>query len=537
MAELLKKLKEYSNSGVYPFHMPGHKRAISGDVLPYDIDITEIDGFDNLNILEEGGILWQMTEDATSLYGAYGANVAFSSLLVNGSTGGIMAAIRAAVPHDSGIVIARNCHKSVYQAAESFNLDVRYVYPSYIKEYGIFSDMDIDELSSVLREARQEVKASALVVTSPTYEGVILDIKAIAEVAHKYNMALIVDEAHGAHLPYVDESITAINNGADIVIQSLHKTLPSMTQTAIIHLTNEGKNRSVNLAKRLRETIPQFQTTSPSYVLMASMDECFNMCKKFKAEGRFDKYLNLIRRYREEFRGLKNLKLLDGEGVSAFAYDEGKIVFLTAGTDVDGFEVMRRFRDKGIECEMAAESYVVLMTSVMDSEEGFKRLKEAVFEIDGEVNRVSEIVVTKPVVAKKEKVKLRLACEENMIKNQGDKNQGDGSCGSISQESHNNDQGERPRGLRGLVIPEQAMNILDARERDSVAVSFDKIKKQLEVGVLETSAMMGNVTTFVAGEYVMMYPPGVPILVPGEKITLKVLELIEGVVDEVKVLM
>ena len=526
MAELLKKLKEYSNSGVYPFHMPGHKRAISGGVLPYDIDITEIDGFDNLNILEEGGILWQMTEDAVSLYGA---NVAFSSLLVNGSTGGIMAAIRAAVPHDSGIVIARNCHKSVYQAAESFNLDVRYVYPSYIKEYGIFSDMDIDELSSVLREARQEIRAAALVVTSPTYEGVILDIKAIAEVAHKYNMALIVDEAHGAHLPYVDESMSAINNGADIVIQSLHKTLPSMTQTAIIHLTNEGKNRSVNLAKRLRETIPQFQTTSPSYVLMASMDECFNMCKKFKAEGRFDKYLNLIGRYREEFRGLKNLKLLDGEGVSAFAYDEGKIVFLTAGTDVDGFEVMRRFRDKGIECEMAAKSYVVLMTSVMDSEEGFKRLKEAVFEIDGEVNRVSEIVVTKPVVAKKEKVKLRLVCEENVIENQGD-----GSRGSISQDSHKNDQGDRPRGL---VIPEQAMKILEARERDSVAVSFDKIKKQLEVGVLETSAMMGNATTFVAGEYVMMYPPGVPILVPGEKITLKVLELIEGVVDEVKVLM
>jgi arginine/lysine/ornithine decarboxylase len=87
------------------------------------------------------------------------------------------------------------------------------------------------------------------------------------------------------------------------------------------------------------------------------------------------------------------------------------------------------------------------------------------------------------------------------------------------------------------VIPEQAMKILEARERDSVAVSFDKIKKQLEVGVLETSAMMGNATTFVAGEYVMMYPPGVPILVPGEKVTLKVLELIEGVVDEVKILM
>ena len=536
MAELLNKLMKYSESGVYPFHMPGHKRRVKDSVLPYDIDITEIDGFDNLNMLSEGGILWQMTKDAAQFYGA---NVAFSSLLVNGSSGGIMAAIRASVPHDSGIVIARNCHKSVYQAAESFNLDVRYVYPSYIKEYGIFSDMDVNVLSEALRQARQEIRASALVVTSPTYEGVILDIKAIAEVAHKYNMTLIVDEAHGAHLPFVDEKLSAINKGADIVIQSLHKTLPSFTQTAIIHLTNESKKRSINLEKRLKETIPQFQTTSPSYVLMASMDECFNMCKDFVDEGRFDEYLKLVRGYREDFRGLKNLKLLEGEEVSAFAYDEGKIVFLTAGTDVDGFEVMKRFREKGIECEMAAESYVVLMTSVMDSEDGFKRLKDAVFKIDGEVNRVREVVVTKPVIAKKEKVKLRLADQGDgpsgspSQKSHGS-DQGDGPSGSLSQKSHRNDQGDGPVGL---VIPEQVMKILEAREREAIPVAFDKLKKQLEIGVLETSAMMGSATTFVAGEYVMMYPPGVPILVPGEKVTLKVLELIEGVVDEVKILM
>ena len=157
--------------------------------------------------------------------------------LVNGSSCGILAAISAVTNIGDKIIIGRNCHKAVYNCAKLRNLDVEYVYPSYIAKYGINGGYNKGEIENILKKNR-DVKA--VVLTSPTYDGIVSDIEEIARVVHKYNTVLIVDEAHGAHFGISEKiPVPAYKLGADLVIESTHKTLPAMTQTALLHLKGD----------------------------------------------------------------------------------------------------------------------------------------------------------------------------------------------------------------------------------------------------------------------------------------------------------
>lgn len=364
---LYDKLKDYSKSGVYPFHMPGHKRIALDDIIPYQIDLTEIYDFDNLH--GASGCIKAVQEKAAKIY-----SVDYANMLVNGATGGILAAIRSLTNFGDKVFIARNCHKSVYNAVELCGLDAEYILPKQDDEFGIFMSVTPEQVENALKNN----SARLVVVTSPTYEGIVSDIKSIADICHKYSAKLFVDEAHGAHFPFSSEFPTeSVSLGADAAVVSLHKTLPSLTQTALL-LTNDE-----SLSHLFEKNLAVFETSSPSYILMSSVEICLDYIQN--SSDRFYKYISNIKAFRHKCKKLKNLKIMN-KPEYAFDYDIGKLVISTRNTDISGIELSQKLRQEyKIELEMAYSDYVIAMTSVCDSTEGFERLAKALFEIDSTI--------------------------------------------------------------------------------------------------------------------------------------------------------
>lgn len=267
---LYKKLESYGRSDFYPFHMPGHKRnplAVDGD-FPVERDITEINGFDNLHHAED--LLKRAQEDVARLYG-----VPESFYSINGSSGAILAAVSAAVDKGGQILVARNCHKAVYHAIYLRELSATYIYPHEDPKLGINGGISPGRVEMYLAE---NPEIQAVLITSPTYDGIVSDVARIAEIAHHYGVPLIVDEAHGAHFRFSDYfPVSAAQLGADVVINSVHKTLPCLTQTGVIHLCSDRVSR-----EKLKRFLGIYQSSSPSYILMSSIDACMD---KLEREG------------------------------------------------------------------------------------------------------------------------------------------------------------------------------------------------------------------------------------------------------------
>ena len=338
MDRLYDKLIAYSASDFYGFHMPGHKRQkLTGAGLPYEIDITEIEGFDDLH--HARGVLKEAQERAGTLYGAE------TRFLVNGSTAGVLAGVLGCTCRGDEILMARNCHKSAYHAVTLQGLKSRYLYPKYDKELGIYTEIRPEDVREFL-SGNSGIRA--VLIVSPTYDGVISDIRAIADAAHEYGIPLIVDEAHGAHLgmhPYFYGG--AIAAGADVVIHSIHKTLPSLTQTALLHVQGNLADR-----EKIYRHLDMLQSSSPSYVLMASIDACINLLEGEK-DQLFDAYVERLEKARGRLRELKNLRLVETEH-----YDRSKIVISVNDTGLSGADLDRILRDRyHLEMEMAAGGY------------------------------------------------------------------------------------------------------------------------------------------------------------------------------------
>lgn len=479
---LLERLTEYAGSDAYPFHMPGHKRREIPDGIPggfpdpYGIDITEIDGFDNLHHAE--GILKDAMDEAAAIYGTDR-----SWYLVNGSTCGILSAVFATTENGGKILTARNCHKAVYHAICLNRLEAEYLYPEEITEFGINGGIRAEDVRKALEkdamhcagnsgDVRGKItKIQAVLITSPTYEGVVSDIRAIADAAHEYGIPLIVDEAHGAHLEYADQCHSfpksALEYGADIVIQSLHKTLPCFTQTAILHVKGKLVDQD-----RISRYLSMFQTSSPSYLFMAGMERCI---RYMDGDGRNEmiRYEKRLERFMERMEGLQVLEVLDREICGKYrtvaGWDPSKIVVSTMrAEDFHGEELAETLRRKyHLEMEMTAPEYVIAMTSLMDTEEGFERLGTALLEIDGALRRRMES-------GRKEKA-----------------------------------ASETPEGLESkLSHPVRRMLICEAMDADTERTAFqDTVGK-------------------VSAEFVYLYPPGIPIIAPGEVFTDAIVEKI-----------
>lgn len=368
MEHLYEKLKNYSTRDCYPYHMPGHKRRLAGE-LPkqiIDIDITEIDGFDNLHQPE--GILDKLQEKAAALYGAKE-----SFYLINGSTCGILSAVSAALPMGGHLLMARNCHKSAYHAVYLRNLTVSYLYPSVIEEYDISDAITPAQVEAALDK---EPDIGAVLLVSPTYEGRIADVEQIARTVHKRGIPLIIDEAHGAHLGWTEEfGKNSCQAGADLVIHSVHKTLPAMTQTALLHVNGSRIDRD-----RLRRFLHIYQSSSPSYVLMASIDNALHLMEK---DG--DRLLaSFAEKYRWMISRLCECKCLKFLAPEKGVQDIGKLIISGKKFGLSGqrlYDIL--LEDYQLQTEMAAESFCLAMFTVGDDEEAYERMTKALLEIDG----------------------------------------------------------------------------------------------------------------------------------------------------------
>ena len=192
--DLYEQLTAYGRTDMLPFHMPGHKRnsGIFGFNDLFSFDITEIDGFDNLHHAD--GILREAMEEAAQIYGSER-----SWFLVNGSSSGLLAAVSACVKRGGTILVARNCHKSIYHGIFLRGLTPSYLCPAGIPGFGAAGAVTPEMVRQGLRDCPQ---AEAVLITSPTYEGVCSDIAGIAEAAHDHGIPLIVDGAHGAHFSF-----------------------------------------------------------------------------------------------------------------------------------------------------------------------------------------------------------------------------------------------------------------------------------------------------------------------------------------------
>ena len=380
---LYELLSEYNRKDVVPMHMPGHKRntAMLGDALPYGIDITELDGFDNLH--DAHGILKVTAELASRLYGSKQ-----SFPLINGSTGGILAGVRSAVRYGDTVIMARNCHKSVFNAIELCGLKPIYLMP------------DIDAASCVCGSIRpvqveqaisENPDAKLVIITSPTYEGVVSDIRTICDIAHRRKIPVLVDAAHGAHFGFSEYfPPSPVFCGADIVITSLHKTLPALTQCALAHISGNLIDEN-----RLASELTVFQTSSPSYVLLSSIDHCLRLLDSGKA-ALFDTYADNLRAFDRRISRIGMLKVLcHGSDTLKnhecfFAYDPGKIVVSTRHTNLKGYELAQLLRSRyRIELEMASSDYALAMTSICDGWDALMLLIGALLDADRNAKRTT----------------------------------------------------------------------------------------------------------------------------------------------------
>ena len=465
MEDLFDKLKKYGESDIYPFHMPGHKRKSLTEERTYSIDITEIDGFDNLHHPES--ILRELNEMATALYGTEE-----SRLLINGSTCGILTAISACCSYGGKILVARNCHKAVYNGILLQGLKAVYVYPQTEAEFGLNGSILPEAVKEAL-EANKDIQA--VLITSPTYDGVLSDIEKISHIVHTYGLPLIVDEAHGAHLPFSRGLFpeSALKKGADIVIHSLHKTLPAFTQTALLHINSQRVNRD-----KVVRYLEVYQTSSPSYILMAGAGSCLKWLKQeaYEAFGAYEEQLLFWRRkYRELLAGTEKVKLVEHNETEGrmldgiYAYDPSKIIFSTAGSCLNGEKLYQIFREKyHLQMEMAACTYVLALSSVCDWEVGFERLYKAL-------------------------------TEECMINSGGKQRE---------QVERNSGKGEK------CCAPPEAKQIFTLSQAE-----------QMERKIVNLRDSVG----FVSASSLYLYPPGIPFLLPGEEITEEMIGYVRGI--------
>lgn len=443
MKNLAEELISYSKKDYYPFHMPGHKRnPFSVSYEPSIItDITEIEGFDNLHHAE--GIIQKSQERAARLFGAVE-----SIYSVNGSTAALLSSISACTTMGGRVLVARNCHKAVYHAIYLRKLDPIWIYPQWEENCGLNGGISPDDVDKILK-TRKNIQA--VIITSPTYDGIVSDVESISRTAHKYGIPLIVDEAHGAHFTFHEYfPASAIEKGADIVVESLHKTLPCMTQTAVLHRNSERISSEL-----LHRYMGIYQSSSPSYPLMASIDACIGDLME-NGKEKFQRYAALLSEFHRELENCRVIcpvtsGIVGKSGI--YDWDPSKIILTLKNCTMTGSELYNILLSTyHLQMEMETCSYVLGMTSIADTPEGFQRLLEAIKRIESSL------------------------CREK------------------------NGKKETPDIFSGQK-PESYMAMHQAYDSEKTYVLLNKSEGR------------------ICSEFITLYPPGIPLLVPGEIIS------------------
>lgn len=443
---LLEGILKYTKEGNISFCMPGHKQGLGfletkiGEEFYNNIlqlDITEVDGVDNLHHPE--GIIKESLELLKNFYGSKK-----SYFLVNGSTSGNLAMIFSNFKEGDKIIVERNCHRSIFNGIIMRKLKPIYIRNKISKNYGAPMSIDMEHFLSLLKDNSD---AKGILITYPNYYGICTDLETIIEEARKYNIKVLVDSAHGAHFG-VNKRLpeSAVKLGADMVVTSSHKTLPSLTQTAYLHINN------IEDMEKADFYVGSFTSTSPSYILMCSMDYARFYLEEY-GEKAYEKLINTANRFKDLINELSWLRILEENDLVEETANSEKYHFLdlsrfviSVSRGLSGNKLLSYLRSKGIQCEMSDHRNVVLIFSPFNKEDDFESLSQALRE-----------------------------CDPDSLK-------------------------EQDIDIQQIHIPKSMLLPYEAFEREKVEITIEKV--------------LGH----ICGKAVVPYPPGVPILNPGELI-------------------
>lgn len=452
---LFDALMEYVNRNTIPFHVPGHKKGDGMDNKFKDfigtnalsIDVTVFKLVDSLH--HPTGAIKKAQELAAD---AYGSDRAFFS--IHGTSGAIQAMIMSVVSQGDKIIIPRNVHKSVTAGIILSGAVPVYMQPEIDKTIGVALGVTPETVEQTLKE---NPDAKAVLIINPTYYGVATDIRKIVEIVHGYDIPLIVDEAHGPHLGFNDRlPVSALDAGADMCAQSTHKIIGSLTQSSLLHV--KGNRVDVN---RVKQFMSLLQTTSPSYILMASLDVA-RMQIATKGKALLDEAIDLCSYARDEINKIPGLYCFGKEVLNkkgAYAFDPTKLTICCKDMGITGYELDQILADKyHIQFEMSDLYNALAVGSFGDTKEKIDSLLYALNEISSEYSDLSS------------------------------------KRGGVI---------DIPR------IPEQILAPRDAFNSTKVSIPLSKSIGQ------------------ISGEFLLAYPPGIPILCPGEKITLEIVNYVE----------
>ncbi len=452
-------LIQYIKNKPYAFHTPGHKgypilskmlNKLPPDAL-YKMDLTEVPGLDDLHC--PSGII---DEAQKLLAEAYGANDSF--FLVNGSTCGIEALITAVCSPGDKIIVPRNSHKSIINGLIISGAEPIYISPYVDKDWCIPLGISIEDIEYTLIN-NKGIKAVFLV--NPTYHGICSDLESISDICVNFDIPLLIDEAHGPHLKFHRGLPTdSLGAGASSCVQSPHKHLGSLTQSSWLHIKGERVD-----ADRVKSSLQLLQTTSPSYILMASLD-CARYQMVIEGEKLLDRTLNLARYARNGINHIPGARCLDENivgGGGVFDYDPTKLVVTCRDAGISGRELERLLREEyNIQPEYSDYSNVTLFVTIGNTMEDVEKLVSAICDI---VNRRHSLLDNRSSV-------------------------------------------EIYTGSGIMDIPTQVMTPREAffAKKDTVDLL--------------------NSTGRISGEIVAPYPPGIPLICPGEEITSEIIEKI-----------
>ena len=436
---IIKFIQKFKKSNRTLFTTPSHGQ---GDfVVPetgkmigrrfFSCDYSEIEGFDNL--AKPTGIIKLAQDDAAKIYGA--KNTFF---LTNGSTSGVIAAMLAILNKNDKVLIARNCHKSVYNGLVLTGAVPVWVMPHYNRDWGVYEPVNYDYIEETLHRNR-DIKL--FIMTNPTYEGLMTDVYRVSHICKKYGVKLLVDEAHGALWNFHKALGTpSLIQGADIVVQSLHKTAGALNPSALLHLS---KDTDIDAGK-IQKSLNLITTTSPSYPLLVNIEGTINYLNSEKGKENLSDLVKHVNRLIRTLKSIPNLEV--------YSYNNDVTKLLVKVTNMSGFELSDILFEKyNIEDELANEKSVLLLTGLGTTKSKLKKIEKALIEI----------------------------CSNNI---------------KITYEDNSN-------------VP--VFNPVEPRVRYIPSLVWNQPYKEVELKYALARVSM---------ELIMDYPPGIPILIPGEVI-------------------
>lgn len=449
---LFDAVKNYVDSKVVQFHVPGHKQGRGIEELreyigerALQMDANGMEDLDSAN--NPTGVI---LESENLMANAFGAQNAF--FLVNGTTSGVQAMIMSVCEPGDKILIPRNAHKSTIGGIILSGAMPVYIQPAINERLGIAMGITEESFKKAIKE---NPHAKAVFVVNPTYYGAASDLKSIVRIAHRHDMAVLVDEAHGAHMSFHDDfPLTAMEVGADMSAASIHKTSGSMTQSSALLL--RGNMVSPD---RVKQVLNLTQTTSSSYLLMCSLDVARKQLATCGSDM-LEETLNLVRWSREEINNINGLYAFGKELIGTpgcVDFDETKLGINVAGLGYTGYEMESKLRKEyNIQVEMSDLYNILAIVSIGDRKEDLEALINALKDIASKAG-------------------------EREIKNT-------------------------------TIVPHSAKMIVSPRD------AFYSPQKVVRLEESEGE---------ISGEMVMAYPPGIPVICMGERISREIIDYIK----------